>query len=339
MIYDCFSFYNELDILEIRLATLDEIVDKFVLVEADWTHTGKPKPLFFAENRTRFTPFLDKIIHIVVTDKDIPSFPATATDRQKAWIRENCQRNAIANGLTNAHPQDIILISDLDEIPNPNIVLQAVQRADGIANLNLKNYAFFLNNLNVSYPNWTGGPQLLTLQTFLDPRTYRGFQYSDYAPRCANPIPSATMVRFAPKRHTIRNAGWHLTSMGGLETLKAKIAAFAHTEFADKLPSDEELETRLRHGKGLFGFGDAFMPEPLSVSLPASIRENKQRYAPLLLSADDNTWRRTRFLRIGLRFRKVLHDRFIGIMLSIVPRALHPFFAKVRRQINLVRHG
>ena len=96
MIYDCFSFFNELDLLEIRLNTLDSVVDKFVIVESTLTHTGNPKPLYYAENKKRFEKFKDKIIHIIVDE--FPSFP-DATNREMAWIRENCQRNAILRGI------------------------------------------------------------------------------------------------------------------------------------------------------------------------------------------------------------------------------------------------
>ena len=69
MIFDCFSFFNELDILEIRLNVLAPVVDKFVLVEAVRRHSGEPKELYFEKNKQRFAPFLDKIIHVVVDDE------------------------------------------------------------------------------------------------------------------------------------------------------------------------------------------------------------------------------------------------------------------------------
>lgn len=113
MIYDCFSFYNELDLLEIRLNTLDSVVDKFVLVEATKTHNGQEKPLYYQENVKRFAPFHGKIIHIIVD-----SFP----EIESAWTLENYQRNQIIRGLQGARDDDIVLLSDLDEIPNPELV-------------------------------------------------------------------------------------------------------------------------------------------------------------------------------------------------------------------------
>lgn len=113
-VYDCFTFFNELDLLEIRLNELDPVVDRFVLVEATVTQRGQPKSLFFRENRERFTKFLPKIEHVVV--EDMPAGPQTKSNN---WKRENFQRRAIMRGLASAQADDFVLISDLDEIPMP----------------------------------------------------------------------------------------------------------------------------------------------------------------------------------------------------------------------------
>ena len=106
-VWDCFPFHHELDVLEIRLRELDKVVDRFVIVEADRTHMGDPKPLFFRENSERFSAFRDRIIHITVTD-----MPET-TD---AWVRESFQRNAIQRGLQDCRDGDWVVISDAGEI-------------------------------------------------------------------------------------------------------------------------------------------------------------------------------------------------------------------------------
>jgi beta-1,4-mannosyl-glycoprotein beta-1,4-N-acetylglucosaminyltransferase len=89
MIYDCFTFFNELDILEIRLNILKNVVDKFVLVEATRTHQGKEKPLYFSENKARYKEFEDKIIHIVIDE--YPPY-----EGKSAWVLERYQRDMIA---------------------------------------------------------------------------------------------------------------------------------------------------------------------------------------------------------------------------------------------------
>jgi len=89
-IFDCFTFLNEFDLLEIRLHELAQVVDRFVIAESPVTFTGRPKPLHFLDNRARFAAFADKIIHIVVDDQPV-------TD--SAWEREWHQRNALERGI------------------------------------------------------------------------------------------------------------------------------------------------------------------------------------------------------------------------------------------------
>ena len=114
-IYDCFSYFNEDTILDIRLNTLNEYVDKFVIVEATRDHAGRSKKLNF--NINHFRKFKKKIIYIVVND-----VPKIAKSIKKGWhpnhARDQFQRNCISRGLLNASDNDLILISDLDEIPN-----------------------------------------------------------------------------------------------------------------------------------------------------------------------------------------------------------------------------
>ncbi|MGN1154117.1 MAG: hypothetical protein ACI4S3_08815 [Candidatus Gastranaerophilaceae bacterium] len=95
MIYDCFTFFNELDLLEIRLNILNDVVDKFVLVEATKTFTGQDKPLYYNDNKEKFSAFNAKIIHVVVDD-----YPSIGLET--AWGYENWQRNCISRGLNNA---------------------------------------------------------------------------------------------------------------------------------------------------------------------------------------------------------------------------------------------
>lgn len=98
MIYDCFPFFNELDILEIRLNTLYDTVDYFVITEANKTHTGKEKEYIFEKNRERFAKFLDKVIYIKVEDFPDLESSKKSSDGNK-WLYENYQRDAIMRGL------------------------------------------------------------------------------------------------------------------------------------------------------------------------------------------------------------------------------------------------
>ena len=114
-VYDCFTFYNEFELLELRLKSLYEVVDFFVIVEADKTLNNKPKPFYFAERRKDFAEFLPKIRNVQVK-MDIP-YKGTGD-----WSIEFAQRNMISEGIKDAAPDDFIFISDLDEIWAPDIL-------------------------------------------------------------------------------------------------------------------------------------------------------------------------------------------------------------------------
>ena len=114
-IYDCFPFYNEFELLELRLKALWDVVDVFVIVEADKTHTNKPKPFYFWEGQDEFKEFFPKIRHLPVE----MTMPYNGVGD---WSIENAQRDAIIYGLDDADPDDLIMISDADEIPAPDIL-------------------------------------------------------------------------------------------------------------------------------------------------------------------------------------------------------------------------
>lgn len=137
MIYDCFTYNGEADILEIRLNILDPYVDYFVLCESTQTFSGKAKPLYFEENKNRFKKWKDKIIHFQVEPKDFPN----------AFDRAAYQKDAIrvVLGALECKPEDIIYYGDVDEIWTP-------QKEEG--KLRQLNYCYYLNNR--SSEEWQG---------------------------------------------------------------------------------------------------------------------------------------------------------------------------------------
>lgn len=114
-VYDYFTFYNEFELLELRLKSLWDMVDCFVIVEADKTHTNQPKPYYFWERQDEFKKFWSKIRHLPV-EMTVP-FKGVGD-----WSIENAQRDAIIYGLKDAKPDDLIFISDADEIPSPDVL-------------------------------------------------------------------------------------------------------------------------------------------------------------------------------------------------------------------------
>jgi beta-1,4-mannosyl-glycoprotein beta-1,4-N-acetylglucosaminyltransferase len=197
MLYDCFTFLNELDLLEIRLNILNEVVDKFVIVEATRTFSNQLKPLFFADNKERFRRFSDKIIHVVVD-----TYPPI----ESAWTIEQYQRNCIANALTACHDDDVILISDLDEIPRPEKIRE-YRDTQGIKVFEQSMFYYFLNYLNVTDPIWPQGTKMLSYHDF---RTGTGCMEEigdkNFLPSVNSGV-TATRIRLITKALSIKDGG------------------------------------------------------------------------------------------------------------------------------------
>jgi len=234
-IYDCVLFFNELETLELRLEILNDIVDKFVIVESTVTFSGKEKKLFFNENKEKFKKFEDKIIHVIINDTpenfvNLPYVlnPINDVDNiknrilkyvelsegwgrhEKQWGRKTYQREGIFYGINKCSDDDIILISDLDEIPNPVEVENLKNNiSNEIFNFKQTTYYYYFNLLK-EY-NWSGTKCLL---------------YGNLKNKSIN------LIR--QNKHTtnhIENGGWHFSFMGGVERVKTKIDAYSHQEF------------------------------------------------------------------------------------------------------------
>ena len=142
--YDCFTYNNEELILDIRLNYLSRFVKKFIIVESRFTHQGKEKNKFF--DIKNFKKFENKIQYYLI-DK----FP----DNLSNWGRENFQRNFHANAIQNLHDDDYIMISDLDEIPNPEKIKNFTSNHKYGCFVQ-KNFLYKMNLLNFDEPKWYG---------------------------------------------------------------------------------------------------------------------------------------------------------------------------------------
>lgn len=271
MVYDCFIFFNELDLLEIRLNELNEVVDKFVLIEANKTFQNNHKPYYFEENKERFSPFLDKIIHVKL-DK-YPLF-IPVINPFTPWKLEFFQRNSIVKGLVNCKPEDIVLISDVDEIPKASVLKEMLANGiDQIYGLKMDMYMYFLNNQLI----YDGGSSM-TLEESKDGiwhcTAVLPYKLLKQKPNRIRKIIMRTRRRGEVFK-IIPNAGWHFTYLGGVKNIIQKLEAFSHTEFNnDTFKSQEKIEEYITTGKDLFGRDMQFkMLENLD-TLPKFVQEN-----------------------------------------------------------------
>ncbi|MGP8217139.1 MAG: hypothetical protein ACLQQ4_16335 [Bacteroidia bacterium] len=285
MIYDCFTFFNELDILEIRLNILNDVVDKFVLVEATRTHQGKEKPLFFTENKERYRKFLDKIIHVVVD-----TYPSS--DKDYSWTLERHQREMIAEGLKNCASDDIIMVSDADEIPDPEQVkLYAGKR--GVKVFYQRMYYYFINCRNTSIDDkyrWQG-TVMCRINDNLSPQEMRNLsiiyagKYSDrFRARLYSEVRLLMWQLKNLKRAVpVYKGGWHFSYLGGVKMIINKLEAFAHAEYNSAEYKDPaKIEQALKEGKDIFGRGYTYQFVPLDNAFPQYILNNREKYRELI---------------------------------------------------------
>ena len=315
MIYDCFTFFNELDLLEIRLNVLKDVVDKFVLVEATRTFTNRKKQLIYAQNKSRFASFSDRIIHVVVDD-----FPPFKT----AWHYESHQRNAIIRGLREACPLDVILIGDVDEIPRPEMVLKYANRP-GITVFDQKYYSYYLNYRNVRQ-QWWYGTKMLAYDDFM--HVFDGIRTinNEIMPKELNEgtTPSKIRMRTPPfyraRTRYVKNGGWHFTNIGGAKNLMIKMCSFSHQEYN---PGEEKinllkLTEMIAQGKGPFWEMQCFA-EPLDSSFPVYLQDNTASYGSLIFPVTNEYISKSRIPRmIG-----TVRGSVIGFLERIIPASLH----------------
>ena len=276
MIYDCFTFFNELDLLEIRLNVLNDVVDKFVLVEMDKTHTGTPKPFYFEENKKRYKKFLDKIIHIKITK--YPNLSDSTSDNYgNKWILENYQRDKIMDALKDAKDDDIVIISDLDEIPNPDIIRNYDN--SGIWVLEQKMFYYFINMLCYTSPIWSNGTRIGQLKNLKQPNQILApcefYEFSKYG--------KPTYFRFCQGKH-IKNAGWHFSYCGGIDAIIKKRQSIVEQQFNTKENMRADyIKNIILSGKDLYNRQQyKYIAIPLDKSFPKYIVENQDKYKDLI---------------------------------------------------------
>ena len=283
-VYDCFCFFNELDILELRLNILDPYVDYFVLSEANVTHVGTSKPYYFEENKDRFSKFMDKIIHLKIEDtphdftslstienpesyddgelNKIYRFIETQTERfnvrtQPDYGRDFFQKECVRRGLENCNDDDIIIFSDVDEIPNPHR-LKDLSDLDQSAHytFNQNFYCYYLNVLKEK--NWLGS------------RAARFSQLRDY---------SYNELRASPNT-IIEDGGWHFSFMGGPDEVYKKLTSYSAAHLANSVVLGSVIQN-INNNIDPF-FRGRLETLPLDNSFPEYLLQNRDKYRHLI---------------------------------------------------------
>jgi len=330
-VYDAILFFNELDLLEIRLNTLDPLVDFFIISESTRTHSGLEKPLYYFENKARFKQFEHKIIHQVIDDtpddytnllesiakdelhrlvikkvnggdwwpRDVPSYG-----------RDTYEKECLLRAMANCRPEDIIMFSDADEIPNPEIVDLIVKNfnPEQIYNLKQKMYFYYFNILKED--DWVGN-------TILSFEKFRKL--------------SACELRVRRRGIMVEEGGWHFSFMGGADRIRQKIESYGEQSLNTALIKENiqnNVDRCIEYGHDLFFRPCKFSMVCIDQSYPPFLFKNIDKFAGYLKN-EDNSLRRQVYSMLGL-YRNFGRKGKVLIML---------FLRKVRNVVQYLREN
>jgi len=292
-IYDCFQFFDEEMLLDLRLNVMDKFVDKFVITEATYMHNGKPKKLNFDINK--YSKFKDKIIYIIVDNPPPDLFEIYENDNDKndtkgqklvlnGYKRDNYQRQMAWNTLKNIEPDDWIIINDIDEIPNlKNVNFKEVRNKLVIFKQQIFYYKF-----NLLYPNvcWHGSKACKKIN-FLSPQWLRNIKHKKY------PLWRLDIM-FSKRNYNnifyINNGGWHFTNIKSPTDIEKKLLNYTHHyEFEQSGLTVADLHKKILEKKIIYDHSvdqrefkwdsDKTLTKIELSNMPTYLRENSKKYA------------------------------------------------------------
>lgn len=296
MVYDCFQFFNELDILKIRLNVLDPVVDRFVISEATETFSGLKKPLYYEENKEMFAEFADKIIHVVVGD----------TPEGDTHYRDTFQKNAVTRGLAGCTDEDVIIFSDLDEIPNPDKIREILQnfQTDKIYHFAQRLFYCYLNMEEVS------GNLLSYAGEFegVERKKWIGTKMLSYRLLREQNLLLGEL-RF-PERKAIgirvEDGGWHFGYMGGhgekdiRRRVQEKVVSAAHQEYNSRHVLSNVTD-QIKDGKDIFGRNAQFVRCEIDGTFPQYIREHQKELDFLIMHEEKGAKKALRRAKVTVK--------------------------------------
>jgi len=257
MIIDCIPFFNELELLEIRYEELYDVVDVLSISEATLTFTGKPKPLYFNENKDRFKKFEDKIHHVIVDDYSgmDTNDPRSMDRNQKQYGLDAMLKEYKPSG------NDIVIMADCDEIPRAEVIVEAAKDDWTAAMIEMGLYYYWLNCLCRGRAGSWRNPRLVRPNG-------GGIHYNS--------------MRKGKRDKDYWNAGWHF---GFLFDIKHKVDSWTHAPQYNKPPynTEEHILDCVNNGKDLFNrkrYRFEFLTD-LSY-LPQYVLENRNKYGKFI---------------------------------------------------------
>jgi beta-1,4-mannosyl-glycoprotein beta-1,4-N-acetylglucosaminyltransferase len=283
-VYYAVEFFNELNTLEIALETLNDVVDYFIVSESLTSHQeGLSKPLYFEENKQRFAKFLPKIIHQIIDDTpddfsdlsliqakdethrivlDKTKINIRGIETQKNYCRDGYEKECLLRAMGTCEDEDIVIVSDTDEIPDPNAVRLVIDNFDPtlVYNFNLNHYWFYFNCLKTD--EWIGN-RLLT--------------FANFKSKSMNEL--RDMKRLSGV--IVKNGGWHFSFQGSVETIKQKIQSYGEKSInrPDVVDNIKEfIDDCITNQHDFFYRPAEFKIVPIDKSFPSYLYNNQEKF-------------------------------------------------------------
>ena len=259
-IYDCFQYFNEDHMVDLRLNILDKYVDHFVISESTKTHQGKEKKLNF--DIKNFSKFKSKIKYVVA------NFDKNKQFTKHRWgesLIEQHQRNNISNGIKDAADNDLIILSDSDEIPDLKKLKEVRKNVKFIAFSQMM-FMYKLNIQNINESNWIGSRMCLK-KNFPIPQNLRNMKFKEYP-----------FWRLDKPKTQIIKGGWHFSFLQKPSDIANKIKSFSHGEFNRKdYTNEDKIKEKIKNNQDIFGRGFKLKKIAIDDAFPEYIYENKNK--------------------------------------------------------------
>ena len=270
-IFDCFMYFDEDLLLDLRLNILDSFVDKFIIVESNLTHTGNLKKLKF--NINKFEKFKHKINYYPLENLKIDKNLKLKKNWSQYHLVDQSIRNSISRYISDASDEDWIIISDIDELPNPNMIQNFDKR---------KKYSFFEQQLFyykfnlkcVSEPSWYGS-RLCVKKYLKSPQWLRSIKINKK---------DNLLKKIFNDQQILKNGGWHFSSVKKPSEIITKLKSFAHNELVKEYMLNENyIRDKIKNCEDIFDRGTILKKVELNNDFPEYLLKNKDKYSEFII--------------------------------------------------------
>ena len=258
-IFDCFQYFNEDHMVDLRMNILNNDVDFFVISESTRTHQGENKKLNF--NIENFKKYKHKIIYTIADFKKDKNF---LNHQGGESLIEQHQRNNILNGLTKADENDLIILSDSDEIPDLKKINQ-IKKSTKFTAFSQKMFMYKLNLQNLDESNWIGS-KICLKKDLPKPQKLRDLKFKNYP-----------FWRIDKKNLQIINGGWHFSFLQSPEDIAKKIKSYSHGEFnTEENVNINKINQKIKNSIDIFNRGYQLKKIDIDSSFPEYVYKNKK---------------------------------------------------------------